>query len=62
MIQKQTREDIIFDTVNLIICSLALVLAMYPLYLVLIDSFSSPEYVYNGRVWLWPRVREAWRT
>jgi len=52
---RRSREDLLFDVFNYVICTIALVLALYPLYLVFLCSFSDPNYVINGRVWFWPK-------
>jgi putative aldouronate transport system permease protein len=52
--KRQTIGDSVFDGVNLLL-SLALLLVMaYPLYFVIIASFSDPAAVSGGKVWLWP--------
>ena len=51
---KRCREDVIFDTVIFIILTLILFVVAYPLYWVLISSFSDPTAVSAGKVLLRP--------
>ena len=51
---KRCREDVIFDTVIFIILTLILFIVAYPLYWVIISSFSDPTAVSAGRVLLRP--------
>jgi putative aldouronate transport system permease protein len=50
-----SRQDAIFSAITYSVLGLALVAVLYPLYFVVIASFSSPEMVNAGRVWLYPR-------
>lgn len=52
---KRTREDLVFDIVVYIFLSLAFLVVAYPLYFVVIASFSDPNSVLNGEVVLLPR-------
>lgn len=45
----------VFDAVNVGILTGALLLVLYPLYFIFIASFSSPDMVYAGEVWFWPK-------
>lgn len=51
---KRCREDVIFDTVIFIILTLFLFVVAYPLYWVIISSFSDPTAVSAGKVLLRP--------
>ena len=51
---RKTKEDLIFDIINISILSLATLVVLYPLVYVLSASFSSRYAVIAGRVWLWP--------
>ena len=51
---KRCREDIIFDTVIFIVLTLILFIVAYPLYWVIISSFSDPTAVSAGKVLLSP--------
>ena len=51
---KRCREDVIFDTVIFIILTLILFVVAYPLYWVIISSFSDPTAVSVGKVLLRP--------
>ena len=51
---KRCREDVIFDTVIFIVLTLILFVVAYPLYWVIISSFSDPTAVSAGKVLLRP--------
>ena len=51
---RESRQDKIFNIVNYTFLALCFISVMYPLLYVLSNSFSSPEAVMSGRVWLWP--------
>ena len=51
---KRCRDDVIFDTVIFIILTLILFVVAYPLYWVIISSFSDPTAVSAGKVLLRP--------
>ncbi len=51
---KQTRSDNIYDVVTIIISLLLLVIFAYPLYFIIIASFSDTSAVWNGQVKLLP--------
>ncbi|MDR1636470.1 MAG: carbohydrate ABC transporter permease [Treponema sp.] len=53
--QKQTREDVIFDAVAAFIMIGGCVVVLYPIYFIVIASFSDPKYVLGGEVFFWPR-------
>lgn len=52
---KLSREDKIFDLINYIVLGLVSLLVLYPLYFMVIASFSSPEMVNSGQIVLVPR-------
>lgn len=52
---SETKSDRIFDVVVLILVLLVTVAILYPLYFVVIASFSDPNLVSNGQVILWPK-------
>lgn len=52
--RKQSRPDKIFDVVNYTILILILFVVLYPLYFIVIASFSSPDAVASGKVHLFP--------
>lgn len=52
---KRSRSDIIFDTVIFIILTFILLLVAYPLYFIIISSFSSPDKVASGQVIFYPK-------
>lgn len=52
---RRTKSDIVFDTVNYILLSLILLCVMYPMYFMVIASFSDPTAVNNGQAFLLPK-------
>ena len=52
---KRTRGDIIFSAVTNLILLFLLVVMLYPLYFIVIASFSSPSLVNSGQVVLLPK-------
>ncbi|MEG0085708.1 MAG: carbohydrate ABC transporter permease [Niameybacter sp.] len=51
---NETRQDKIFMLINMVILWLILIVVAYPLIYVLSASFSNPQAVSSGKVWLWP--------
>lgn len=45
----------LFDLLNYTLLSIGTLLILYPLYFVLVASFSDPNLIYSGEVWLWPK-------
>lgn len=52
---RRTRADRVFDTVNVILMTVILLITLYPLYFVLIASVSDAYEVAKGHVFLWPK-------
>lgn len=52
---KKTRGDIIFDIVVYGVAAIVMLIILYPLYFIVIASFSDPSQVANGNVWLYPK-------
>ena len=50
---RNTRSDTIFDTVNIVIMVLLLFIFVWPLWFVIISSFSNPYEVWKGNVLIW---------
>lgn len=53
-LRHRTPGDIAFSIGVVVICALVLFLTLYPIYFVVIASFSDPTAVATGRVWLLP--------
>ena len=51
---KISGKDLAFNIALYTICILILLVVLYPLYFIVIASFSNPTEVANGKVWLWP--------
>ena len=51
---RRQGKDLLFDIVLYAICSVLLLLVLYPLWFIVIASFSDPSAVAGGHVWLWP--------
>ena len=52
---RQSREDRAFTAVIAVVVGLIMLLTIYPLYIVVISSFSAPREVISGHVWLLPQ-------
>ena len=52
---RETRQDQIFNIVNLIFWFIVLFITLYPLWLILIASVSDPDAVLAGEVIWWPK-------
>ncbi len=61
---KETRGDRVFNAVNLTVVTLFFLIVLYPLYFVVICSFSNPNAVAAGEVWLVPKqiTLDAYKT
>jgi putative aldouronate transport system permease protein len=53
-IRTQSFSDVVFDTVNMILVALVIFVCAYPIYYTIIASFSNPNAVVSGKVFLWP--------
>lgn len=51
---RRSKSDLAFDIFNYILLGLAALIVLYPLYFVVIASFSDPDAINTGRVVLWP--------
>lgn len=52
---KESKSDKVFVVVNYTLLGIIVLTMLYPLYLVLISSFSDPDLVARGQVWLYPQ-------
>lgn len=52
---KRSKEDLIFDLLNYIVLGAFLLIVLYPLYFIIIASFSDPSRVLSGDVILLPK-------
>lgn len=52
---KKNRGDLLFDVFNYTILGAAAVLVLYPLYFIVIASFSDPDAINTGQVVFWPK-------
>ncbi|MCI8600372.1 MAG: carbohydrate ABC transporter permease [Oscillospiraceae bacterium] len=48
------KGDLAFTIITYIICILIFVIIAYPLYFVVIASFSNPDAIQRGEMWFWP--------
>lgn len=51
----RSKGDILFDFINYTVLSIVFIVVFYPLFFVLIASFSNPALVNSGQVWFYPR-------
>jgi putative aldouronate transport system permease protein len=52
---RRSTGDMVFDVINYTLLVLVLIIVIYPLWFVVIASFSDSRAVLNGEVWLWPK-------
>ena len=52
---KKSKSDVVFDIINYSLLTLVLIIVLYPLWFVVIASFSDPLSVLRGEVWLFPK-------
>ncbi|WP_430697475.1 carbohydrate ABC transporter permease [Metabacillus mangrovi] len=52
---RKSKEDRIFDVLNITVLTIIAILVLYPLYFVVIASISNPDRIYSGDVWLLPK-------
>lgn len=51
---ERSRSDTAFDIITYVLAVIILIIIIYPLYFIVIASFSNPTSVTNGRVWFIP--------
>lgn len=54
-IRNRSRNDKIFDLLNTLFFIVVSLIVIYPLYFMLIASFSNPDAVNTGQTFLWPK-------
>lgn len=52
--KRMTKADIIFEVILIAISILLFVIVVYPMWFIVIASFSDPGKVGSGQVWFWP--------
>ena len=52
---RMSRGDIVFETIVYIVLGILALTVLYPLYFVVIASFSDPKLVVGGQVWWYPK-------
>jgi len=52
---RRSKEDKIFDSINIFLVAIMVILVVYPLYFIVIASISNPNLIYEGKVWLLPK-------
>lgn len=50
MFKRKSKEDVVFEIINMTLLMIIVLIVVYPLYFSLIASFSNPQAVYQGRV------------
>lgn len=53
--KKKFSQDVLVNIIFHLIAVLMIIAVIYPLWFVIIASFSNPADVANGKVWLWPK-------
>mgnify|MGYP000359660965 FL=1 len=51
---RETKQDRVFNGVNLVFMLFIFIVFAWPIWFVIVASFSDPNAVTSGRVWLWP--------
>ncbi|MDD6175645.1 MAG: carbohydrate ABC transporter permease [Firmicutes bacterium] len=61
---KESKGDRVFNAINITVVTLFFLIVLYPLYFVVICSFSNPNAVAAGEVWFWPKqiTLDAYKT
>lgn len=54
-LKMKSKSDIIFDIFNYTLLGLITILVLYPLYFIVIASFSDPDFINTGQVVFWPK-------
>lgn len=54
-LKKRSKSDLLFDIFNYILLTCAALVVLYPMYFIIIASFSDPDYINTGRVVFWPK-------
>ena len=52
---RRSKPDLIFDIINYALLTILLLIVLYPIFFVLIASFSDPNLSNSGQVWLYPK-------
>lgn len=52
---KLSTGDKVFNTINYGLCIFFGLIVLYPMYFVVVASFSNPEMIKRGLVWVWPK-------
>lgn len=53
--KKMSRDDLIYEIVTKLFLVIVMIVILYPLYFVLVASFSDPIYVNSGKMLFWPK-------
>ena len=54
--KKRFSQDTVVNIIFHVIAVLMIIAVLYPLWFVIIASFSSPADVASGKVWIWPKT------
>ncbi|MBO1513475.1 carbohydrate ABC transporter permease [Metabacillus sp. BG109] len=52
---RRSKEDKVFDLINIFLVAIMVILVVYPLYFIVIASISNPNMIYEGKVWFLPK-------
>ncbi len=53
-VRRKSTTDVVFDCILYVLCCIILFVVAYPMYFVVLASFSKPSDIALGKVWLWP--------
>ena len=56
VMSKKISQDRIVNVIFHMIAVLMIIMVIYPLWFVIIASFSNPADVASGNVWIWPKT------
>ena len=56
VMSKKISQDRIVNVIFHMIAVLMIIMVIYPLWFVIIASFSNPADVATGKVWIWPKT------
>ncbi|MCR4832470.1 MAG: carbohydrate ABC transporter permease [Butyrivibrio sp.] len=59
MKRKRLTQDVFVNILFHLIAVIMILMVIYPLWFVIIASFSNPADVASGKVWIWPKVKDV---
>ena len=53
--KKMSKDDLVYEIISKLFLVIVMIVILYPIYFVLVASFSDPLYVNSGKMLFWPR-------